>query len=154
MSDKETGLKVLRSFWKWNGSFNGSVFKLSFNDFLLKIQPDKKKLDIALDSIGMGIREAEISDSKIESAMRTMAIESKGKTPSNAYDFFKYLSNEAVKINYIDAVLYTAKESLGDVASGAQSIGKQLIFTGKIFNFLIPIIALIFLYSWVKKKTS
>lgn len=151
MSDKDLGLKVFKAFHSWNKSFHPTVFKYSLDEFLNFYG---KKKDIYLDGIGGGVRESGISDSRIDSAMRSMAQQSKGKIPENPLDMFKYLINESVKINWVDAVTYTVTESSKDVLSGAESVGKTLITTGKIINFLLPAILLFFLYVWLNNKSG
>src|SRR5690606_18262889 len=111
--------------------------------------PDAKKREIYLDGIGLGARE--ISDYRIETAMRNMAIQASGRIPSNWQDFFKFLQNEAVKINWIDAAAYVATESGKDLLDGAEEIGKSVIFTGKILNFLLPAIVIFLVFFYLKK---
>lgn len=154
MSDKEIGLKVVKYFWMWHQTYFGSKVRLSWEEFLNRLLPDLKKRDIVLDGIGGGVREAEVSDSRIDSAMRSLALKSQGQIPSNPLVMFQYLSNEAVKINWVDAVLYTAKESVKDVAKGAQAIGDSLITTGKILNFLLPAILIFIVFAYVNSATG
>lgn len=137
MSDRDQGLKVLRAFHR-----NSPSLSMSFEVFLATMWPDVKKREIYIDGIGFGARE--ISDSRIESAMRNMATQARGRIPSKWQDFFTFLSNEAIKINWLDAAAYTFTESAKDIAGAAESVGNQLIFTGKILNFFLPVI-LIFL---------
>lgn len=151
MTDIELGTKVLKSFWNWSRMLNAGSFKVSFDEFLKSYG---SKINIYLDGIGGAIKAAEVSDSRIDSAMRSLAIASKGKIPSDYQVYFKYISNEAVKVNWIDAVAYTAIESVKDIASGAQAVGNSILTTGKILNFLLPGIALIFVIFWINKHTD
>lgn len=154
MTDKEIGLKVFRSYWNWSRAFNGSSFNYSFEQFLKVMQPNQKKLDILLDGVGGGVREAGVSDSRIETAMRSLAKSSGGKIPSNPMQFFYYLSNEATKINWLDATAFVVTESAKDIIKGAQSVGDSIITSAKIINFLLPAIALIFVFFWINKATD
>ena len=151
MTDRELGLKVFKSFWNWSRAMNRSSFSLSFDDFL-KVYGSKT--EVYLDGIGGGIREANVSDSTIDSAMRSMAIASNGKVPKNPLKMIDYLSNESVKIDWTDAVVFTAKESAGDILKGAESVGNQILLTGKILNWLLPVIVLVFVLYWINKNTN
>lgn len=153
MTDFEVGTKVLKSFYSKSG------LKISYQQMLDRIQPNIIKQKIGIDGIGFGVKSVNedrtfLSDSAINTAMANLARVSSGKIPSSFQDFFKFLSNQAVKINYIDAVSYTAIESAKDTLKGAQSVGDSLIFTGKILNFLLPVIILIFIYFWINQKTD
>lgn len=151
MSDKELGLKVFKAFYSWNKSFHPTVFNYSLDQFLNFYG---KKKDIYLDGIGGGVRESGISDSRIDTAMRSMAQQSKGKIPENPLVMFQYLSNESVKVNWVDAVAFTVVESGKTVVGGAESLGNSLITTAKIVNFILPAILLFFLYVWLNNKSG
>ncbi len=154
MTDKEIGLKVVKYFWTWSRSFYGSSFNLSFDAFVQKLASNSAKVNIALDGIGGAVREADLSDSRIETAMRSLAKASNGKIPGDYQVYFKYLSNEATKINWVDAISYTVVESVKDVAAGAQSVGESLITTGKILNFILPLAVLFGLYIFLNEKSG
>lgn len=154
MSDKEIGLKVFQFLFKWNKSLYPKSFNYSFDVFLSKIQPDKKKLDIVLDGVGFGVRSADMSDSKIDSAMRKLALQGAGRIPKNPYDVFKFLSNESTQISWVDAAAYVATESAKDALKAAESVGNQVILTGKILNFLLPAIALFLVFVWINKASG
>lgn len=154
MNDKDLGLKTVEYFWKWSRSFYGSSFNYSLEKFVSLLALNKTKVDIILDGIGLGVREAELSDSRIESAMRRLALSSKGKIPSDYQVFFKFLSDESVKINWVDATFFVVKESTKDVINATAEIGKSLITTGKILNFLLPAIALFFVYVFLDNKSG
>lgn len=154
MTDVQLGESVVKKFYSWNKTFYPQVFKLSYEEFLQALNSNPKKNQILFDGIGGGVREADISNSRIDTAMRKFALDSKGKIPAKPMDFFNYLSNEATKVNFVDAVVYTVKESVGDIASGAESLGNSLIFTGKILNFLLPAIVLVIVFFWVNSKTG
>lgn len=151
MLDRDRGEKVFRAFYNNSRALFPSTFKYSFSDFLNFYG---SKSEIYLDGVGGGVREAGISDSKIESAMRSLARASKGQIPKNPMQFFSYLSGEATKIDYVDAAFFVAKESVKDIAKGAQAVGDSLIFSGKILNFLLPGIVLFFVFFWINKKTE
>lgn len=154
MNDLETGRKVLKAYYDYSRFYYPTIYKFSFDEFLKKYQPNQKKLEIYLDGIGFGVRGSEISQTRINSAMQKMVLNSKGGMPSNAGDFFKYLSNEAVKISYIGAIGFVAVESLKDVAKGAAAVGDSLLTTGKILTFIFPVIVLILVFFWVNSKTG
>lgn len=150
MIDRDRGLFTLKAF-HGNSSLR---FKLNFDQFLSAMWPDAKKREVYIAGIGLQANSASMSDSRIESAMRNMAYQGQGRVPASWYDFTKYLQNEAVKINWLDAGVYTFTESAKDIAGGAQALGNQLIFTGKILNFILPAILLIVVLFYVNKSTG
>lgn len=150
MTDRDRGLLILKAF-HGNSSLR---FKMNFDLFLTTMWPDVKKREIYIAGIGLQANSADMSDSRIESAMRSMAYQSQGRVPASWGDFTKYLQNEAVKINWLDAGVYTFTESAKDIAGGAQALGNQLIFTGKILNFILPAILLIVVLFYVNKSSD
>lgn len=151
MSDIELGKKVFEAFWKWSRSFYGNAFPYSFEQFLAFYG---KKTNIYLDGIGMGVRESGITNARIEIAMRTMAQASKGKVPENPLKMFDFLQNEATQINWVDAGAFVLIESGKTILKGAEAVGNSIITTGKIFTYLLPVIAIIFAWFWLNKKTD
>jgi hypothetical protein len=149
--DIQVGQSVIHKFYLyWPGART-----MSFTQLLDTLKARKPMGGTAfLEGIGFGVQAAQMSDSKIDSAMRQLAINSRGKIPQNNMDFFSYLSNESTKINFVDAAVYTAVETAKDLATGAQAIGDQLIFTGKILNFLLPAILLFIVLFYVNKSTD
>lgn len=160
MTDAQLGEKVIQRFYAyWKLTPSGA--KVSY-DQLLNILKSRKQMggNAFLEGLGLGIRlvreenpEA-MTDSRIDSAMKKLALASEGKIPEKNYDFFRFLSNEATKVNFVNAVAYTVTESAGDILSGVQDVGESLITTGKILNFLLPAIGLFFVLSWVNKSTD
>lgn len=154
MSDQEIGFRVLKSFHRWSAYYNKSTFKLTYDQFLKALQPDTKKLNILADGLGGGVREVGLTDKQIDDAMSSLAITSRGRIPSRFTDFFNYLQNEGLKINWIDAAAFTVKESAKDVLSGAESVGKSLILSGKILNFILPGIVIFYAFHAINKNTG
>lgn len=155
MNDRELGLKVFKSFWDWNRRFNPNSFNYSFDEFLSFYG---KKKDIYLDGIGGAVRENDFSDAQTETAMRTLANSSKGKIPSSWYDYFRAFNNEVGKINWIDAGVFVVSESAGDALGGAQDLGKSLITSAKVLNFILPALiiggVLFLAFSWINTASG
>ena len=105
-----------------------------------------------VDSLGFAINSVGFSNSRVQSAMYSLAQKAQGKIPSKNGDFFNHLQNEGYKINFVDAVTFVTKESVKDIVTGAQAIGDSIITTGKIFNFLLPAIVGVVVYFWVMKQ--
>lgn len=158
MTEREIGLKVFKSLWNWIRTFNGHSFTLTFDEFLRDIsRGNATKLEIYLKNIGSAVKDNDISDSRIESAMRSMALSSNGRVPANPLDVFQFLSNETSQVTWrdtLDVISYVGTESVKDIAGGFEEVGKSIITTGKIINFLLPVIGLIFVYFWVNQKTD
>lgn len=158
MNDLERGRKVFQSFYRWSVHYYPKTFNFSFDVFLRKYQPNEKKMNIILDGIGGAIRETKISDARVENAMMKLALSSRGKMPANYQDFFKYLSGEAVKINWIDAAAFVTVETGKDLIRGSAAIGDSILTAGKALNSILPLLliggVLIFAFSWLNRSTG
>ncbi len=150
MTDRELGLEVLRSYYRfWNKP------SITFDSFVEMIKARRPMGGEAfISGLGMGVREAEINSYRYTDAMRKLAIASGGKLPARNGDFFNYLSGVSINVNFIDAITYTATESAKDVLKGAESVGNSILTTGKILNFLLPAILLIFVFFWLNGKSN
>ena len=151
MTDLQLGTTALKAFWSWSKSFYPTSFTYTFDQFLALYG---KKKDIYADGIGGAIRETDLSSSKVESSMRVLAQRSGGKIPKDHNQYIMAFSDQAAKINYLDAIVFTATESIGDIANGAAELGDSLITTGKIINFLLPALGVIFVLFWFNSKTD
>jgi hypothetical protein len=69
-----------------------------------------------------------------------MATQSHGRLPSNNFDFFRYLSNEATKISWVDAASYVTVETAKDVLKGTAEVGDSIISAGRALNSILPIL--------------
>lgn len=151
MNDVQTGEKVLRAFhsyWRTQPNSGG----VSYEKMMELLNQRRPGGSFLLEGIGLGVRSAEISDNRIDAAMRKLAADSGGRLPARNQDFFTYLSNEAVKIDFVDAAIFTAKESAKDIVKGAAAVGDSLIFTGKVVTFILPAVILLFLYIYLKAQ--
>lgn len=151
MSDLELGKKVLKFFYDWNKNLYPKSFTISFEQFLASYG---SKINIYLDGIGTGARLTGMNDRQLDSSMKNLALDSSGRIPKDYQVYFKYLSDQAVKINWVDAVGFVAIESTKDVLTGAQAVGDSLITTGKIITFIFPVVALMFLYFMLDNKSG
>jgi hypothetical protein len=153
MNDKDLGLKILRSFY---GSARYSypfATNYSFDDMIaiLHSRVGGKNIESGL---GLAANLADFDDDKINTSMRALALSSGGKIPSKNGDFYAFMVNEATKVNFVDAIVYTTKESAKDVVNGAAKVGDSLLFTGQIVIWLLPIAVVYFGYVYLKNKTK
>lgn len=153
MTDKEVGTKALKTYFGFMKSMYPSTFKYSEADFFAIVQKLKGGKTLA-EGIGLGIIQAGMSDSQVSTSMKRLATMGAGKIPASMMDFFNALIYTSTKVNFVDAAIYTVVESVKDVGSAAQSVGNQLIFTGKILNFLLPVIILAFVYFFLDGKSG
>lgn len=153
-ADFDSGKNALKTYYGFMVSFFPVTYKkYSFEEFynlLIKIKGGKA-LAIGL---GLGIREAGLSSSTVNDSMKKLAQSGNGKIPASQYDFFKFLVQGSSNISYLDAAAFTALESFKDIGSGLESVGNQVILTGKILNFLMPVIALVVIYFLLNKYTD
>lgn len=155
MTDKEIGLNVVKRFWYWHQTYFGKTNRLTFEEFQKKIP----KFELVIDSIGGGVRSVNediefLTQSRIDQAMRNLALKSNGSLPKDGQVFFKYLMNESVKVDWVDAIAYTTKETAKDVGSGLVEIGNSVLTTGKILNFLLPLILLGAVFFFLDGKSG
>lgn len=153
MNDIELGEKVLRAFYNYSRSAYPFASIYSYDE-LKRALTSRKAGQGFIESLGMSVRFAELSDSKINSSMKALAQASGGKIPSKNSDFYNFMIDEGTKINFIDALIYTATESAKDIGTGVQAVGNTLIDTGKILRIIFIPVVLYFGYQILKKKTS
>lgn len=147
----EIGKKAIQYFYDEQKRIYSSKAPRSFDE-LIKILEARKGGKNFLMGLGLGINFAEVPDYRVKTAMQTLARNSGGKIPLTNNDFRDYLINEATKVNFVDAVAYTVKESAKQITEGAQSIGDSVIFTGKMLNYALPLIVGTLVYFWIKKQ--
>lgn len=158
MTDYQRGYDAIAYYHSAMRALYASSFRYSLPEFIaiLKRLPGAKALE---EGLGLGTRtagpdETPLSESQVRRAMDNLARRGGGKIPSKYLDFFFSLSNEAVKINFVDAAAFVTVESAKDVITGAQSVGDSLITSFKILNFLLPAIVILFVYFWLNKKSG
>lgn len=161
MTDRDYGLKVLNTYWTQARSSYPTVMKLTFNEFINRVQPNLKKQDLEIENLGWAIRENDISDSKISSSMKNMVSRSGGKVPSGIQPFFQFISNESTKITFIDAVAIagnTLVDTGGDILGGAQDLGDSIVTSAKVLNFILPLLivggVLLLAFSWLNRASG
>lgn len=153
MTDQERGTKALKAYYGYMRSMYPSTFKYSEAEFFVILSKIKGGKALA-DGLGGGIREVGMSDSEVNTSMRRIAQVGAGKIPATYYDFFSALINEATKFNLADAAAFTIVESGKQVLGAAQDVGNQLIFTGRIVNFFLPLILIFIGLVFLNKFTD
>lgn len=154
MSDVEKGTQALRAYFNYMVSFYPALYKkYSFDEFYNLLTKIKGGSALA-EGLGLGIREAGLSSSTVNNSMKSLAQSGNGKVPASQYEFFKFLIHGSSNISYIDAIAFTTLETFKDIGSGLESVGNQVIVTGKILNFLMPVIALVVIYFLLNKYTE
>lgn len=127
------------------------MFNYSYNQFKALYG---NKINVYLDGIGGFIREDNVSDSRIDTAMRTLAQASNGRAMKNPLEVFQAFQGDIHNINWLDAAAFVAVESGKDILNGAETIGNSVIFTGKMLTYLLPVIALVFVFFFINSKTN
>lgn len=153
MTDKEIGEKALRTYFGYMRSMYPATFKYSLPEFMVIISKLRGGKALA-EGLGLGIRETEMSDSSVSVSMKRVAQMGGGKIPASMMDFFNALIKHSSNINFVDAAAYVVVESLKDAGKAAQAVGSQLIFTGKILTFILPVVILAFVYFWLDGKSN
>lgn len=154
MSDSERGKVILRYFYdRWKGY--AGAFGISFEQ-LVTILKTRRPMggEVFITGLADAVKNAEIPESKVKAAMENLAAASQGKIPGANGDFFNALNGVAINYNFVDAASFVAVESAKDIAKGAQSIGNQVILTGKILNFLLPVAGLFIAGYWIYRLTK
>jgi hypothetical protein len=147
MNDIELGRQALKYFHDRSLLLWGNTYKVSSVDALINLWPEKKR-NIYLEGIGLAISVNNMSDFDVRSAMQLLAQNAKGNIPADHQSYTKYLGGQAGSINFLDLTATVAKETAIKVVEGAQAVGDQLIATGKILNFLLPVAIIYSVYQW------
>lgn len=154
MNDLEKGKFVVKKFYDyWKGY--AAAFGISYEQ-LLNILKSRRPMggESFISGLGLAVKNANISDSKIEEAMRKLAAASQGKLPEKNMDFFNALNGVAISYSFVDATAFVVTESAKDIAGAAQSVGNSLITTGKILNFFLPVILIFALFVFLDGKSN
>lgn len=124
-------------------------YSMSFSQLIDYINAHNPAL---LDGIGFAIEQANISDSRIQAAFEKVADDGQGRFPAHWIDFFRALTDEAVKIDFVDAVEATAAGTAVDLVKGAQEVGNVTLDTLKTSAVLLPfaLVGALLLFAYEK----
>lgn len=139
MTDEARGLAALRAFFNMSAQNFGSKFPYANFDLFYDAVRQTKGARFIAEGLGLTIVVNNMSDSQVTSAMSALARQAQGRLPSNLNGWFQALSNEAAKINFLDAAVYVTTESAADVVKGAQAVGDAVVDTGKSFLAVGPL---------------
>ncbi len=154
MTDLEYGRQALTYFH--NASLKFAAYGgRSFEDLLALYG---NKANIYADGIGFAISSTGLSDSKVKTAMETLAKKTQGNIPKDHQAYINALSNKAQEINYLDMTAKVATGVAKDVTSGAVALGDSVITSAKWVTTLLPVIAvgavIFFIYSHTKGSSD
>lgn len=151
MNNRDVGYNAFRKFYDYQKKFYPKAVNYSFDE-LLNSYGTKKEIFI----VGWGdmIVNGNVSSSRLDTALVNLAQASQGRKLKNPIQVSNFIQNVNAKIDWIEAAAYVALESTKDVVKGAQAVGDQLIFTGKILNFFLPMIIIFFVLFWINKGTE
>ncbi len=151
--DTQRGRQAIMVFHNYCAA-NYSSYRLSF-DQLIAAVTSQKGAKFLPEALGQTIRETGMSLSKVDAAMIAIAKRGGGKIPDNWMAWLNALSDEASKINFIDAVSYTAIESAKDLANGAAQVGETILDTAKSIGVVAPLaLTAAFLFIVYRKAKS
>lgn len=151
--DRELGLKILKSFYDSSRSNYPFAVQYSFNE-LLKTLESRIGGKTFVSGLGLAAALAEFDNSDISDSMYALAKAAGGKIPAKNGDFYAFMVDQGTKVSFTGAIVYTATESAKDIVLGAQQIGDSVLLTGKLINWLLPVIVIGFGYLYLKKKVS
>lgn len=145
------GKDILKRFYDANKSVASKNVNYTFEQMLSTLTSRKGNVAF-IESLGLGVNASGFSNSKVQNAMYNLAKKAQGKIPASNADFRNYLIDEGTKVSFVDAITFTVVESAKDVVKGTQAIGESVIFTGKLLNYALPVIAGVVVYFWVMKQ--
>lgn len=149
--DHALGLKIVRQFF--DASRLNYPFAVSYSfDEMLKTLEGRLGGKTFLATLGLAAHFADMDSSETYSAMYALARKAGGKIPEKNGDFKNFMIDQATSVNFTDAVIYTATETGKTVIKGFEEVGNSVLLTGKIVNFLLPVIVLYFGYMYLNKK--
>lgn len=151
--DKALGLKILKSFYdgaKFNYPF---AVIYSFEELVSTLESRLGGKNF-IAGLGLAAYSAGFDNDDIKTSMYALAKAAGGKIPAKNGDFYAYMVDQSTSVNYVNAIAYTVKESLGDIATGAQAVGDSLLSTGKILTWIFPVVVLYFGWIYLNKKAN
>lgn len=149
MDNFNLGLSAFRKFYDYLKRFHSSKVSFTFDEMMNSYGTKK---NIFINGWGDMIKNGDVSSSRLDAALVSLAKSSDGRILKNPIQLVNFIQNQEAKIDWIDAFAFTVTESVKDVGSGLESVGKQIIFTGKILNWFLPVIILGGLYLYVKPR--
>lgn len=147
--DTAQGNIVLDSLYKymkqygWKGTRASLLSAMALGtqgNYIAKLEP------IVLDSFGFQMRILNLSQSKVDDAMKALASKSRGIAPTRQ-SVLNALGARAQQTDWGEAIKFTAVESAKQLTRGAQEIGKSVIATGKLATYLLPAIPIVLLLA-------
>jgi hypothetical protein len=137
-ADESAGLTALKEFFNYSVSEFSDFSYSNFDNFYSTVKAVPHSAFIA-EGLGLAINSNEMSGSSVTAAMHALADQGGGKIPSSMNGWFSALTNEASKVNFLDATVYVAQTSAVDLANGAKYVGDQVIETGKSLLSIAPL---------------
>ena len=152
--DESTGQNALREFFNASVSMFGSKFPYPNFDLFLESVRQTKGAKFIDEGLGMSINTNELTGSQVKTAMRALAVQAQGRIPASTGGWFSALNNEAGKVSFIDAGIYTAVETVKTVGQGAAAVGDAVIDTGKSLLAIGPLVAVAAILFIVYSRTK
>lgn len=151
--DHALGLEIVKKFY--DGAKFNYPFSVNYSfDEMLKVLQSRTGGKTFLSGLGLAASLAEFDSGDIKNSMYALAKAAGGKIPAKNGDFYAFMVNQGTSVNFIDAIIYTTKESAKDIATGAQAVGDSLISTGKIVTWIFPVAFIYFAYLYLNKKVN
>jgi hypothetical protein len=167
--DYNMGIELLQVFH--NRAKEYDAYKFSFEDLLNSIDPRAEIQKIKVQGIGLAYYIQDRDFLTLDEAKETMvalADMGQGQVPAKVQAYSDALGKKAGDVSFMDAIGYTATQTVKELASGAekgvevlQSVGEGAINTGKaayyvskILPVAIPVGLVVFGYLYLKKNTS
>lgn len=91
---------------------------------------------------------------RVKDSMESFAKRAQGRIPDNMTTFFQALSNEAVQVNWVDAIPYVAKESAVKIGEGLVEVGNTAISTISSLGAVLPLLVVGAVIFIVVQKTK
>lgn len=152
MSNYSTGLDAWQKFYNYQKMYHGTKVTYSLDEMLNSYGAIKK--DIFINGWGDMISNGNVAPSRLDSALISLARDSQGRYLKNPIQVSSYIQNQTAKIDWVEAFTFVATESAKDIGNGAVAVGNSIITTGKILNFLLPVIVVGFLIFWLSNNSS
>lgn len=133
----------MKYFHNTSTAFPG--YNLSFQQLLDQVGGRGVQTDIFLEGLGFAIESIGtdwLGGDKVQEAMNRLALQGKGRIPSNRTVFFTALSDEAQNVSWVDASKFVAVESAKEIGGGLVQVGDTLLTTIKGLGFFFPIVVI------------
>lgn len=135
-SAEERAREAFREFHNYSLLKYPKAYALTLDELIKQASVKNRFLS---EAIGDAIIFNDMSSSKVQKAMYSLADRQKGTVPPNWMSWIGALTNQSTQVSVLESVPYVATESAKDVVKGFAQVGDTAITTLKSFGAIAPL---------------